>query len=206
MIETETSRPLITKKKSSKTVFLILLIILLGGLLYLGKGLLVAAVVNGMPVYRFSVVSELEKQNGKRVLDMLITRSLLVQEAKKKNIEVTQKEIDAEIKKIETNVASQGMNLDQALSIQGMTRTDLKDQLKLQLIVEKLMGAKIEVNDREVDEFVVANKAQFPSGESEETMKKQAKEQLKNQKIQQKTQEYLTVLRSKGKILYFVQY
>ncbi|MCL5433096.1 MAG: SurA N-terminal domain-containing protein, partial [Patescibacteria group bacterium] len=90
----------ILKKITSNKVILVLGILIVLAILYLKKDLLIAATVNGQPITRISVVSELESQAGKQVLDQIVTKTLIFQEAKKQNVNVTQKDIDSEIEKL----------------------------------------------------------------------------------------------------------
>ncbi len=195
------------KKKLPRRQLLIgIVVVLILALAYLFKGLLIAAVVNGRPIYRPAVISELEKQNGKQALDNLITQDLIVQEAARKNITVSQKEINNQLKTIEKNISSQGLTLDQALQQQGMTKSDLTFQIKLQLMLQKLVGDNVTVTDKEIEDYIAANKDQLPAAASPEAQKEQVSQQLKNQKEQQAIQNYITKLHSDAKITYFVNY
>src|SRR3989344_519812 len=156
-----------TKFYRSKIAIAIGILILLGTLYY-AKGLLVAAVVNGVPLSRIELTKELQKQSGKQVLDAMITKSLIYQEAAKKNISISDSEVNDEIIKIEKNIEQQGQKLDDLLSFQGMTRNDLKDQIKIKKIVEKLAGNNIDVTDKEVDDYMKANKIEV-TDESKKT-------------------------------------
>lgn len=195
---------LLRNKKLVALATLIILFIIL--LLYFFKGLFIAAMVNGEPISRISVIKELEKQTGRATLESLITKKLILQEAKKRNVEIGQKKIDAEIKKIETNLKGQGTTLDQALQLQGMTRDQLISEIRLQLVIQKLVSGDVKISDKEVSDFLTANKEQFPEGTTEEEMKSQAKEQIKSQKLQEKTQAFLADLQKKAKIRNFVGY
>src|SRR5581483_10957610 len=88
-------------------------------LAYRYRGILVAASVNGQPVSRLSVISMLEKEGGKQVLDNLITNSLILQEAKKQNVSVNLSEIQSEEDKIQAQLKTSGSDLDTALASQG---------------------------------------------------------------------------------------
>ena len=176
------------------------------GLLYVFKGLFVVALVNGEPISRIEVIKALEKQGGKATLDSLVTKKLIAQEARSKNITISQDEIDEEIKKITENLKKQGTTIDKVLETQGMTKTQLNEEIKLQLSIQKMVGKDPEISDKELDELVIANKAQFPEGTTDEQMRTQSREQLKQQKIQQKTQEFIKSLQDKAKATYFVQY
>ena len=193
--------------KNRKTLpFLVIIIILIITLLYVFKGVFVVALVNGEPITRLSVVRELEKQSGKSTLDNLITKKLILQEARKRNVAVTKTEIDSELKKIEENLKSQGTTLDQALQLQGMTKVQLNDEIKIQLSIQRMVEGNIKLSDKEVQEFLTTNKDQFPEGTTEEAMKKEATDQIKSQKLQEKTQAFLADLKKKAKVLNFVNY
>ena len=62
-------------------------------IIFFAKSIFFAALVNGTPIMRYSVIKELEKQNGKQALESLITKKLILQTAKKKNIEVKQSDL-----------------------------------------------------------------------------------------------------------------
>ena len=193
-------------KKNKKTLVVGVVLILVILFAFLFRSFFVAAIVNGEPITRLSVVKALEKQGGKATLDNLITKKLILQEAKKRNATVTKNDIDAEIKKIEENLKKQSSTLDQALATQGMTRTQLNDEIKIQLSIQKMVEKDIKVTDKEVDEFVEKNKAQFPEATTEAQMKTEATAQLKQQKQQEETQKFIQELQKKAKILHIVEY
>jgi hypothetical protein len=188
-------------RKILLTVFLPIVVLLV---LYLSRSLIIAAWVNGRPVFRYSVTRELEKQGGKQVLAGLIEKSLVASEAKKNNITVSQSDIDAQIKSIETTVTAQGVSLDEALSLRGMTRADLTDQIKTQIIVEKILSPKITITDQEVKDYFTTNKSLFGQNPVFETVKDQVKAQVFQQKLSTEYNTWITDLKAKAKILYFV--
>lgn len=187
-------------------VFIGLIIIILAVGAFFLKGLFVAALVNGEPITRLAVLSELEKQGGKQTLSSLVNQALILQEAKKKNIQVSQGEIDAETKKIEDSLKSQGQSLDTALAVQGMTRQDLLMQLRLRALVEKLLADKTKVTDTEVADYIGKNKDAFPAEMKEDEIKKNVREQLRQQKLGSASQSWLQELNKNSKINYFVNY
>jgi len=187
-------------------VFVPLIIIILVVLTFLLKGLFVAALVNGQPIARLTLIAELEKQGGKQTLSSLVNQTLILQEAKKKNINVSQEEIGKSAKQIEDSLKKQGQNLDTALAVQGMTRQDFLMQLKLRSLVEKLLADQIKVTDKEIVDYIEKNKDTLPTNLKEDEIKKGVKEQLKQQKLASKSQEWLIGLQKSAKINYFVNY
>lgn len=191
--------------KINKTVLLSLgIIFLLGALLYTFRSLFVVASVNGETIGRAAFTRELESQSGKQVLNSLITKTIILQEARKKNISVSNKEVSDEVKKIEANLAKQGQKLDQVLVAQGLSRSTLLEQIKLRKLVEKMVGT-VSVTDKEAADFAEANKASLPEGIKPEDAKNQAMQQLKQQKSNEKIQAWLEKLQKGAKIDYFIK-
>lgn len=201
------------KKTSSKIpkkvfIFALILLIVVGGF-YFGRKTFFAASVNGQLVSRLSVIKDLEKQGGKKVLDTIILKTLINQEAKKRNLSVSQSEVDTEIKKIETNVSSQGSTLDALLAQQGMTKSDLIGEIKLQLLVTKMVDNNITVSAKEVDNYLASQNSQNSLGVSQTTPglnRVQAESAIKQQKLQAEIQKFVADLKAKAKINYFIKY
>ncbi len=205
VIESEKSSS--TNKKSKMKVFAFgILMIILVVLLFKFKGVFVAASVNGEFIPRLTVVSELEKQGGKQALQSLVTKSLIIQEARKQNISVTPQDIDQEVKKIEDQLKEQGQTLDAVLTSEGMTKDDLREQLKVRIIVEKILMPQIEVKDEEITKYITDNKDYLPKDKKADELKATAKETLVQQKLSAKAQEWIQSLNQSAKINYFVNY
>lgn len=195
------------KKYATKRNGIIILgLLILGVLLYVFRGLFVVATVNGQPITRVQIVQELEKQNGKKTLDSLVTKTLILQEMENKNITVTDAEVSAEVKKIEGALKQQGRTLTDALAQQGLTPTDLSEQLKIQKMIEKLFAKDIVITDAEVAKYIETNKDALPADQDPNTLKTTIKEQLKQQKLNTKFQTWLEGVQKKAKINYIVNY
>ncbi len=203
--ETPKTSSIRSLKVKRSYVAVVLGILILVTIVYLGRNLIVAAMVNGQPISRLSVVRELESQGGKQALDSLITKQLILQEARKKNVAVSSSDVDAEMKKISDNLAQQGQKLDQVLSLQGMTRDQLVEQIKLQKMLEKMVG-KIEVTEKEVDDYITNNQESLPTDQDEASIAANVKTSLTQQKLNEKAQSMLEALRKNANINYFVQY
>lgn len=185
-----------------KILILPIVIIVLALLIWIFKNQFIVATVNGQPITRLALINELEKKSGKSVLESLVTEKLIVQEATKKNIEVTTNDVNGEIAKIEKSITAQGQNLDTVLTQQGMTRADLTKQVKLQLMLKKMVG-KIEVTQKEIDKYIEANKASIPENSNMTTIKTQVTQQLQQQKLSEKISSFITALQKKAKIEYW---
>ncbi len=200
-----TTQPQQTVRLKKSYAVLIVVILLLGAAIYYFRGLFVAAVVNGQPISRLEVVQQAEKQSGKQTLDTLVRDALIEQEAKKENITVSDQEVNAEITKLQGNLKKQGQTLDQVLSTQGMSQVDLRRLIRLDKLVQKMVGRKIAISDKEVSDYIDKNKDSLPNAD-EATLKKQVKAQLTQQKTNEAVQTWLANIQQKANIVYFVQY
>lgn len=190
-------------KFSNKFIYIAAGIVAFVGLVYFTKPLYLSAIVNGKPIFRPTVISSLEKQYGKDVLDSLIEQDLIEQEAKNKNIVITSNDVNTEISNIETQLKSQNMTLDQALTQKGMTKQDLYDQIKVQKTVEKLLGDQITVTDQEIKDYFDQNKNYFATNAKLEDVKSQIQSELVNEKLSSAYTTWIADIKAKAKINYF---
>jgi len=174
---------------------------------YYGMKLFFVASVNGQLISRIKIIQELEKQSGKQVLDIFVLKALIEQDAKKNKIEVTKKDIDSEYAKLEKSVVAQGTTMDVLLAQQAMNKKELLEEIRLQLLVTKMAG-EAQISNKEIDEYLSAFESQsLESGtETEAPSRESVKESLKKQKLQEKIQTYMSELKTKAKINYFVTY
>lgn len=193
-------------KDNRPTTIIVVAIIVIAILLYFGRSMFVAAMVNGEPVSRSSVVKELEAQNGQAMLDRIINEKLVRQEAAKKKISVSTKDIDNEIARISKRFSSQGQDLNQLLEGQGISQSQFRDEVEIQLLVEKLLGDQTKVTDEEFNAFLEQNKDLLANEEDQDAAKAQYRQQLEQQKLSQKYQEWIANLKKDAKINYFVNY
>lgn len=194
-----------SSKKRDLTLIIIVIFLVLSVAIYF-RGVFIAAVVNGKPISRLSIVKELEKQAGGQVLDSSISRTLINQEAKKEDITVEKKKIEEEISKIENQLETEGQSLDQVLEFQGLTREDVYQQTKIQLLIEKLLEDDLKVSEEEVSQYIEENKDTLAEDMSEQEARESAREQLKSQKLNSVVPAWLQELQNKANILYFVDY
>jgi foldase protein PrsA len=190
---------------TSKLIFIPLAVIV-ALVLFRFKGLFVAATVNGQPISRVAVVKQLEKEGGKSVLDTIVTNNLILQEAAKEKVTASSSEVSAQITQITNNLKAQGEDLDTALTQQGMTKQDLNDQVKLQILVQKMAGKGVTVSDKEAEDYFNQNKTSYPKGAKFADEEAQIKTTLQQQKVNQAITTWVTNLKSKAKINYFVSY
>lgn len=175
-------------------------------LLISGRGIFVAATVNGTPVTRLEVIRELEKQGGKQVLDSLINEKLILSEARKKNAGATESEIDAKIEKFKEQLSAQGQDYDTVLELQGVKSEELRKQVRIQVILEKLLADRVSVSDDEIAKFIETNKSFMPENMNEDQLKNLAREELIQQKLSGEYANWLNEIKASAKVNYLVEY
>jgi len=97
------------------------------------------------------------------VLDELINNEILLEKAKKLNLEASDGEVEDKFTELKSPYTED--EFQRRLKDQAMTVEDLKLELRRQLSIQKLLNrevvAKIAITDQDVTDFYTANKAQF---------------------------------------------
>jgi len=191
-------------RKRNILIVTVVAVILLAVLL--ARFVLIAALVNGRPISRIAIIQGLEKQYGQTILDNLIDKNLAYQEAGKLKISVSQDEINTELQKIGDVLKNQNITLQDALASQGLTQSQLVEQIRFQKTVEAILTPKITVSDQEIKDYFTKNKDVFDKKATLESVKDQIKEQLFQEKLTTEYKTWIADLRAKAKINYFVNY
>lgn len=117
----------------------------------------VVAQVNGKPITNGDLVKILKEQdarNGGRVLDYLIVRQLVRQEAEKRGVKVTQEEIKARLTSMQDDVlATSGKTIEQWIADSGQNDAEVQDNISYQLLEAKLV-----LTDADKKKFFEENK------------------------------------------------
>jgi len=169
-----------------KAVTLILLVsFLISAASCSSSGKKVAATVNGDPIYMEEVDRQLDQlkqqhqqlqgQEGeqyaksfqKQILDDLIDQKLVLQEAEKQNVKVSDKEIDDWLKQVKKMFPSE-QQFQSKLKELKMTLDELKknrkDQIMMQKLIEKITKG-IKVSDKEVEDYYKKHTVEFKDPE-----------------------------------------
>jgi peptidyl-prolyl cis-trans isomerase SurA len=97
------------------------------------------------------------------VLDELINNEILLERAKKLNLEASDGEVEDKFTELKSPYTED--EFQRQLKDRNVSVTDLKGDLRRQLSIQKLLNrevvAKISITDQDVNEFYNANKAQF---------------------------------------------
>jgi foldase protein PrsA len=109
----------------------------------------VVAKVNNENITQNQLNEELNKQYGYETLQNLINQVLVIQEAKKKNITVNEKEIEEEIYKTALNMGGIEQLKDQ-LKARNVNFNDYKQKVKLDLLLRKLVISELSEDELRV--------------------------------------------------------
>ena len=122
-----------------------------------------------------------------------------------KNLSINEGDVDSKVKEIEDQLKVQGQTLESALSVEGMSVAALREQIRIQLKLEKLAEAEVNISDEDVNRYIEENKIPIEK-EKEAEAKNQIKEQLRQQKLQEVIPTIIQNLKSQAKINYIVNY
>lgn len=194
------------KLLKNKKVITAVIVVAVVVILYFARSLFIAAIVNGKPILRYSLTRELERLGGASTLNNLIEKNIVYSEAKKLGKVVSQAEVDTELANVEATLKSQSLTLEQALSIRGQTKEELAEQIRYQKTVEKILGDKITITDQEIADYFKNNKDLFTKTDTLEKVKEDIRKTILQQKLTDEYQKWLTELKDKSKIFYFVKF
>lgn len=191
--------------KNKKFLVYFFLILLLFGLLYFKRNIFISATVNRKLITRLSLIRELEKQSGMEVLDVLINESIIFQEARKNKISIEKTQIDMEIAKIEESLKSQSRTLESALLAQGQTREQLEKNIRIKLLITKILADKLTIKADEVEKYYSENMAITYKDKKIEDVRADIENILRDQKLYTEFQNWLKEKRDTYKITKYIK-
>jgi foldase protein PrsA len=129
----------------------------------------VVGTLNGQKITKADLYDEMIKKLGTQpgqILDNLMTLKLISLEANKAKANVTDAEINNELQnlKIKNNITSDDQ-LNQALAQSNMTIDSLKENIKSNLELRKILEPQIPVTDAVLQQYFEANKANYGTPE-----------------------------------------
>lgn len=124
------------------------------------------AVVNGEKISREKLYQAMLDQSGDEALDQMITVMLIEQEGKKRDISVSDDEVDAEITKlVDETFGGERDFFDQALEQHGIKPELFQQNIKIDLTVRKLAAAGLEFSEEELKEHFEENQTSYDQPE-----------------------------------------
>jgi len=135
-----------------------------------------------------------------QTLDRLITQELLMQEAEKEGIEISDEEVNSELDEIKEQV---GENFDDQVKEIGMNEESFKVQLSNELLISKYTDEKIEteeVSDDEAKEMYENLEQQNEEIADFDDIKDELKQSIEEQKKQEELQAKVEELKESADI------
>lgn len=195
------------KKETFKKVILPLIflaVLILGLLGYFFKDRIIVAIVDNRPIFRFELNQRLTSSVfGKETLENMIVEQLIVQESRKRGINITEEDLNKEIDKISKNLG-EGVKIEDALKFQGISLPEFKRQLSIRVQLNRILEKEISVSSEEIDKYMKDN-AKTLIATIEAERRNEANEKIKEQKISEKVQTWVNDLLSKAKISRFLK-
>ncbi len=185
-----------------KLLYFVVALLVISALLMANKGLIVAAIVDGHPIFSWQLNKTLTDRYGKQTLEGMISEQLIAEEAKKNGVNVTAADITAKEDSILKGLGA-NVKLDDLLQYQGITKKDFENQIKLQLTVQDILGKNLTVSDTDIADYIATNSATLTATDPA-VLKKEARQAIIDQKVSTMLQPWFAELRSKAKILNFV--
>lgn len=186
---------------SGKTIAILAAVVLLLGLAFLKKEWFVAAVVDNKPIFTWELNSTLQKRFGGRVLEQMIDEILIMEEAQKQGINVSDDEVEEKVKEVEAQVGG-AEAMKKFLDLQGLTQEDLRNQLKIKAIVDQILAKQIQVTEKEIQDFLTQNQEALPATDAA-NLKVMAEQAVREEKTSNAFQKWYDGLKNKYKIYKF---
>lgn len=164
------------------------------------RNIIPIATVNGEGISRTEFLKKLLKSNGEAVLNGMVTEKLILQEAKRQKVTIDKKDVDARIKQIERDLKRQGQTLQGALVVQKETLQELRGEVRLQLLVEKMFKTELTIRDGDIERYFKDNHIVRGTGAILESQLVSIREQLYAQKLRQKFLDWLAVQTKNAKV------
>ncbi len=161
-------------------------------LAYLYKSEIIAiAFINGQPITVSEVIKIYTSPDKENVLDKIISEKLLEYETKKRNIRIKSEEIKNEMSRMEKEAVANGITMAQLLKESDQTAKDLEKNVRMRLIIYKILSEDIDLSENEVDKYLNENPQLY-----ENLSKEEAREGVRRLLIDAKVQdEYKTWIR-----------
>lgn len=197
-VSADTRIPSAPKAARTRTIFFAILIVGLIILFFVNKKILIAAVVNGKPIFRWQLSQTMLSRYGKQTLEGIIGEMLITDAALRDGVAVTEEQVDAKVTEI---VAGLGENIDieKLLELQGMTREEFEQQIRLQLTVEHVLAKDITVSEADIDQFIATNSGRFSATDSA-SMQTQVRQAIIDEYISGRFQPWFTELKERASV------
>lgn len=194
-------------KKNIRNIWLFRSITLIIGLIILfalyRMEVIAIAFINGQPISFTDIVKVYNSKDNENIIDKLIAEKLIEYEARKRNIQVKSEEISKEIALIEKDAIVNGITLAQLLKDSHKSSEDLEKEVRLRIIIYKILSENIELSEREIDNYVKENPELYKNLGEEETREK-VRKLLIDAKVDEEYKTWIQEARASSDIRYFI--
>ncbi|WP_026558956.1 peptidylprolyl isomerase [Bacillus sp. J37] len=146
--------------KKTLAILAVLIVAAIAVFIFLSTRSDVVAKVGSESLTKDDLYTFFVEQNGEAALDTLITKKLINQEVEKEKITVSSKEIDAELQELVDSYGGEE-TFEQQLTASGLTQDDIKEDIEVNLKIEKLLEPQIEITEEEMQTYFDENKDSF---------------------------------------------
>jgi foldase protein PrsA len=154
--------------KQNKTLSTIIVVLIVAIGIFLSLALSkdkAIAKINGEAISKDELYDVMVEQYGAATVDQLIADKIVVSEAKKEKVTITEEDLNAEVDKLKQSYGGDEV-FDQMLASNNTSLDALKEDLKSYLTLRKLLEPQIEITDEELKTYFDENKDSL--GEAEQ--------------------------------------
>lgn len=195
-------------REKIKDIWLFRLVSLFFGLFilfYLYKNEIIAVVfINGQAISFTEIAKIYSSTDKENMLDKIISEKIIENEAKKRNIEVSKEEIESELLIIEKEAIENGMTMAQLLKEIDKTARDLEKEVRLKIIIYKILSEDIELSEKEIDEYI-QNNPELYDNLSEEEIREDVRKLLIDVHINEKYKTWIKQAKASSEIKYIIK-
>ncbi len=118
----------------------------------------VVATVNGENIYQGEFYQAMLAAGGREALDQLIGKVLIVQEGRRQGITVSDKDLEDELNELSGEL---GDYFEQFLEQSGLTREQIKEEIRVNRYAKELAMKQIEISDEELQAHFEEHREDF---------------------------------------------
>jgi foldase protein PrsA len=152
-----------TKDNVPKYIIISIGILVIAGAAYLGltrSNEEVVARVGGEVITKDELYDFMVQQTGQEALDNLVVKKIIELEAEDQNIEVTAEEIDKEVEELAEYYGGKDA-MTQTLAMYNINLDQVREDVTVNIKLEKLLSQRIEITDQEVQEHFQVNQEAY---------------------------------------------
>lgn len=119
------------------------------------------AVVGNLVITEGDWTRELKNEYGQLVLNKMIDRQVVLQQAEKNGITITDQELESEMQKINDQFADRDQVLEDIKRETGLEMEEWKEELRHYLLLEKIAIMDIDISEQEIFRYYEANRQKY---------------------------------------------